>query len=307
MDDWYNVTHKDIYNWGGHSILREYYNASPSKALGNVYPEHQWILHKFKRSPRGYWRDKVNQNNFFDWTGIQLRYKHMADWYNVTLEDIYECGGKALMDDYYNKSIYKALSTIYPTHSWIPWKFNKVPRSFWDTNMRKRFFQWLGVQLGYNDMDNWYNISSDDIYKHGGGGFPMTFYNNSPTTALQELYPEHEWMWWRFNCAPHGLWEQAMKDPSQQRKIIYWLHEHLHIQNLEDWYRVSIHQVQKCVRILTTRMLTQMLTSTFPVHKWDVAKLTRLGGSIKAAQRDLMVRVLQLFPGQSISSYFRSY
>lgn len=52
MDDWYNVTQEDIFKNGGRALVREYYSGSPSLALRNVYPEHNWDLEKFSNKPK---------------------------------------------------------------------------------------------------------------------------------------------------------------------------------------------------------------------------------------------------------------
>lgn len=32
--------------------------------------------------------------------------------------------------DFYDQSLYKALSAVYPDHEWIPWLFSATPHSF---------------------------------------------------------------------------------------------------------------------------------------------------------------------------------
>lgn len=34
------------------------------------------------------------------------------------------------------------------------------------------------------------------------------YYRGSPSEALQSVYPEHNWVWWKFKTVPHGYWEQ---------------------------------------------------------------------------------------------------
>jgi len=41
----------------------------------------------------------------------------MDDWYNATVEDIYENGGKRVLW-YFHGSPSSALTTVYPEHSW---------------------------------------------------------------------------------------------------------------------------------------------------------------------------------------------
>lgn len=71
----------------------------------------------------------------------------MDDWYNVTQEDIHIFGGAAFLHQYYNNSPFKALQSVYPEHSWMPWKFGQTPKGIWDkTENQKEFFNWLRCQ-----------------------------------------------------------------------------------------------------------------------------------------------------------------
>ena len=51
------------------------------------------------------------------------------------------------------------LSAAFPEYEWLPWKFNKCPRNFWDDlkNQRK-FMDWAGKELGIKDMSDWYKV-----------------------------------------------------------------------------------------------------------------------------------------------------
>ena len=43
-------------------------------------------------------------------------------------------------------------------------------------------------------MDDWYNISVNDIHIHGGQTLLSGFYGGSPSDALATLFPEHNWL-----------------------------------------------------------------------------------------------------------------
>lgn len=42
-----------------------------------------------------------------------------------------------------------------------------IPKHFWKevTNQRE-FFDWLGKEMGYKNMEDWYNISPEDVSKY---------------------------------------------------------------------------------------------------------------------------------------------
>ena len=117
MDNWYNVTQKDIYMHGGSGILDPYYGGSPSKALQNIYPEHIWNLWKFKKSPTGYW-ETLEQNidelkKVIDRLGEQLSVKSLEDWYGISLEQIAK-----FVNIGSSKELGIMLQKSYPQHCW---------------------------------------------------------------------------------------------------------------------------------------------------------------------------------------------
>src|SRR4051794_31423331 len=105
----------------------------------------------------------------------------------------------------------QALQHVYPNYKWLFWRFTgSTHLGFWQKQEnRQEFFDWLGTQLGCEDMDDWYNVTQEDIHKYGGHGLLSTYYNDSPSKAIQEVYPEHSWTPWRFAKAPSGLWNSS--------------------------------------------------------------------------------------------------
>lgn len=219
--------------------------------------------------PHGFWKRTQNHTMFFDWLGIQLGYKSMDDWYNLTQEDIYRHGGAGLLNGYYKNSPSKALLGAYPEHNWIPWKFSATQQGFWKKEENhKKFFDWLGNQLEHKNMDDWYNITLEDIYKHGGYGLLSAYYNNSPSKALLAVYPEHNWMLWRFSSVPYGFWSKLSVE--KKKEMAEWLGKKLWIRELDDWYRVSTSELQK--EFGNKKNLADMLVEVYPEHNWDAER-----------------------------------
>ena len=81
-----------------------------------------------------------------------------------------------MLDSFYNGSPSQALQAVYPEHEWLPWKFSNSPKGFWKKKEnQKKFFDWLGKELGYKTLDDWYNITTSTIDKHGGGSMLDSF------------------------------------------------------------------------------------------------------------------------------------
>lgn len=277
-------------------MISNYYNSSAWQAVMAVYPDYKWEHWRFHKVPQGYWEDKKHHKFFFDWLGKKLGIQELDDWYNIPPEQVDKNGGKGLMVNYFNSSLWTALKSVYPEHDWLMWKFHKVPKGYWeDTANQRKFFDWLGKKLGYTHLDDWYNITKDQIDKHGGAGLLAQCYNNSPWGALEAVYPEHEWQPWRYQKAPREYW----KDEANFKKMFEWLERQLNIQSPEDWYRISLDQIQRVTNptiIFKTGGLTKFLNQMYPDMKWDVDRMTLPKSILRPSQRILASHIQNLFP-----------
>jgi hypothetical protein len=99
-------------------------------------------------------------------------------------------GGRALLDNIFAGSIVRAMYAAYPTHVWLPWKFRqqKLGNGFWSkkTNQRE-FLDWLGSELGYKKMDDWMNLTVDDLQSNYGGSL-LFRYGSSPLKLIKSVY-----------------------------------------------------------------------------------------------------------------------
>ena len=70
-------------------------------------------------------------------------------------KDITKFGGKSLVEKYDN-SIMKMLQSLYPNHTWYPWK-HIYSEYFWDSlENQRQYLDWLGNKLNITD---WYKVS----------------------------------------------------------------------------------------------------------------------------------------------------
>ena len=178
----------------------------------------------------------MNHRSFFDNLQKQMNFKSLDDFYHISQNDIKTHGGQILLDKVYDGSFYHALQSVYPDHKWLAWKFSqKVPQGYWnDINNKREFMNWLGKQLDYQKMDDWYNISVKNITNYGGWNLLMK-YNGSPSQILQSVYPEHKWIIWMFNSVPAGFWD--IKE--NQKEFMNWLQKQLGYSKLDDWYNLT--------------------------------------------------------------------
>src|SRR5689334_18814764 len=88
-------------------------------------------------------------------------------------------------------SFHKSFGSIHSEHSW---NIKANPRRFMDD---------LGKKLGFTGMDDWYNLTADDILKNGGSTL-MNKHGSSPFKLIQSIYPEHSWDMSKMNSKPMG-------------------------------------------------------------------------------------------------------
>jgi hypothetical protein len=53
---------------------------------------------------------------------------------------------------------------------------------------------------------------------------------------LTALYPQYEWLPWKFKRAPYGFWESA----TNQLQFMDWVGKQLNVKEMIDWYNVTL-------------------------------------------------------------------
>jgi hypothetical protein len=157
--------------------------------------------------------------------------------------------------------------------------WRKVPDGHWnDTKNRRAFLDWVMAELGI-DMDGWYQVSPSDVVVRGGGSL-LAIYSNSVKKMLRELYPEHDWLEWRFVKAPAGFWNSH----DNQRRFLNWVGSQLGIQRMDEWYKVTPSQV--CELGGTSLLdkyggsLSAAIQGTFSDHIWQPWRFSKAPESI---------------------------
>jgi len=76
----------------------------------------------------------------------------------------------AILIHRYNGSVVKMITSVYKEHNWLVWKFEEGPPiGWWEPYKHQRqFLDWLGKQLNFTSMDDWYGITCDTLSKYGG-------------------------------------------------------------------------------------------------------------------------------------------
>src|SRR5580704_15557046 len=98
-----------------------------------------------------------------------------------------------MLDRNFDGSLAKAMQTTYPEHEWLPWRFQqRVSPGYWENKEhQKKFFDWLGKEMGYTKMDDYYHVTVQAIKKYGGGPI-LDKHDHSFSKTLQSVYPQHD-------------------------------------------------------------------------------------------------------------------
>jgi hypothetical protein len=57
-------------------------------------------------------------------------------------------------------------------------------------------------------MEDWYHVSQSDILKYGGVGL-LRKYRNNISEMLAAVYPDHEWLPWKFDALPKRFFKST--------------------------------------------------------------------------------------------------
>jgi len=121
-----------------------------------------------------------------------------------------------------------ALLSVYPEFNWIVWKFNTVPQGFWSDRNKRRFFDWLRKELGLESFEDWYNITHKDINKLGGS--KLLYYYTG-------FWSDKKY------CIPERLWNSYQGE--FDAVLLAEIGNTLKISNLDEWYRVSLQELNQ--------------------------------------------------------------
>lgn len=150
--------------------------------------------------PIGYWDDLNTHKLFLESESKRLGIKEMEDWYKIKASDLFPNGGRNLMKSFYqvlfiffNKqkgSHINLLMAVYPHYRWKPWKFEKVPAHYWQNMKNQRDFfddiykyshdySFLKLQreLNLKTWEDWYQVTWQDVVKHGGYSLMKNHYD----------------------------------------------------------------------------------------------------------------------------------
>ena len=59
----------------------------------------------------------------------------------------------------------------------------------------------------FQKMEDWYQITGQELSYHGGDSL-LNFYHRNLPKALEAVYPEYQWLPWKFPKLSKHLWDK---------------------------------------------------------------------------------------------------
>jgi hypothetical protein len=145
-----------------------------------------------------------------------------------------EIGGGTLIVHSYNSSLYHLLCKIFPEIDWLPWKFERAVKNYWeDENIQKKFIKYATEKFNIRNPSDWYNVTYKQMQEIGGATLLEKY--GSLANLLSSMNPDFNFLPWKQEKAPTGYWN----DLKNQRKFMDWAATELKITNLDEWNNVS--------------------------------------------------------------------
>jgi hypothetical protein len=244
---------------------------------------------KYQRLPDGYWYIQENVTKFMDLLKIKMGYTTDDDWYNLTCDVLNQHNGCSLSSRF-NDSPQQVLKVAYPDLQLLPWLFKtRVGQHFWKEKSNRIWcFRWLMNELNYTTPNDYYKLQQNSFVDNGVGSL-VRWYQDSTLNLLKDLFPEVEWLPWKFIQVSKSFdWH----DKKNIRLWLDWFAKEHKYTCMEDWYRLTQDEIKKWdgAGLLWhySGSPRRLLEDNFPEYTFDRSKFVVAGYS-KVACRFLDV------------------
>lgn len=119
-------------------------------------------------------------------------------------------------------------------HRWETWRFERLEGRWDQLEAHREYMAWLGRELRFQTLEDWYNLKWADLRKHGNAADLAPLYASSIRKLVATVFPDHAWQPWRFTHARDDFWEED----SGRKDYMAWLAQTLGFTNMDGWYRV---------------------------------------------------------------------
>lgn len=277
-DDMYNLKRKDFKDNYGGQLLVKY--ISISKILNKYIPEYRFYGFHFNPVHKEYLEKQENIRECMEYIFKKLHYNNIEDLYNIGQKEIAQFSfGTQAMAKY--KGLIGLIEFAYPEHNWHHWRFKCTKYYFIDKKGNLNFehiryyMDWLGDELGFKCIDDFYKIKKEHFLEHFGSGLLSCKFNNCLIDIIRYAYPEHEWLEWKFGQTRRCFWSENGK--IQKKKILKymkWLESTHNINSLCEWYDYECKFLKNnyggTLVSLFNGSLSSLLMYIYPHFDWDI-------------------------------------
>lgn len=87
------------------------------------------------------------------------------------------------------------------------------------------------------------------------------FYGDSTLRIVSSVFPEHNWLFWKFRRSPKNMLEKLSQDPVKEKEMLVNIMKELNIQKESDWFNVTSFQLRNVLnsRLSYVKSLVNML------------------------------------------------
>lgn len=144
-------------------------------------------------------------------------------------------------------------------------------RSWKDKDAQRKAFDNIATQLGITTQEEWYNVTTEQVRKHGAMSILSNYYKNCLMSALRSIYPEYTWNpHLKVGSSPNYHWRSEKNQRIQMDEMA----EQLGIETQHDWYKVTTRQLQRIrgrsiIQDYYNGSLLNALKAIYPEFEWN--------------------------------------
>jgi len=227
-----------------------------------------------KKRPNGFWKDVNNQRLFMNEAMKKLELKELDDWYSISANRLTKIGGSSLLRQY--PTFMDLLSSVYPEHSWNPFKRSQVPHNYWkDVNHQRKWIHDLSNHLNITEINQWNQVSAKDVTNFPGG-YRMLTIHGGVISMISHFYPD-----FKIDSSQRNMPSAHWKSYENQRIFMDNLGNQLGIKDLSEWRNVSYKKFLKHGGgsiLLYYNSFFDLLQAIYPEYNWknDLYKTGRV-------------------------------
>ena len=284
IDDWKNGKEKIIKKNGGKRLLKIYSN-DMKKLLSTIYPKHSWNFLDQKNDSN---EEEIIRKNLLehrkrmDQLFIKFNLKSFDDWLVVSKTKMIKRGGKEILK-LYNGNMFNILQNVYPNYPWdISFTSNLISSKLYFKSIenQRKFMDNLFIKFNLKSIDDWFNLSLNEIKKNGGKRL-LKIYSNDMKKLVQNLYVKYPWRLIdnqkkqkNLKIRKVKLSEKDLKTKLKEEhgRIMDQLFIKFKLNTLSDWLLVSKTRIENSggtsMLLLYRGNLIQLLQNIYPNYPW---------------------------------------